>query len=240
MDAPPDRVGAVVSASAHFRLRLPLAISAFAPAVLLAGCDRPNAASEANFTRALGPLVADAFCHSLPMHLMATKVYDGETPPALPLMVASNPADNQLSNIDDVRGRAMLDAAVAQGLLTRTTTTAPARPTDQTVPLKPTALTVYTPTSAGQAMFRAVSREAADHRDHLYPAVCLGRGRIDKIVRWTEPADMFGRTMSQVTYHYTAADMPAILPAAIRAKAAAPQEATATLVRTNGGWQPAR
>ena len=102
------------------------------------------------------------------------------------------------------------------------------------------ALVVYTPTNAGKAVFRPVEREAADHRMHAYPEMCAGRGRIDKVVRWTEPAEMFGQTVSQVTYRHSATHVPASMPADVRATITRPQKATATLIKTNDGWQPAR
>ena len=106
--------------------------------------------------------------------------------------------------------------------------------------LTPMALIVFTPTGAGKDVFRPVQREAADHSTHAYAAMCVGRGHVDTVVRWTEPAELFGQTVSRVTYRYSAADIPAIVPSEIRAEVSRSKETTATLVRTSDGWQPAR
>ena len=101
-------------------------------------------------------------------------------------------------------------------------------------------LVVYAPTASGTAMFRAVEREIANHHAQLYLGVCVGWGRVDQVVRWTEPADMFGLTVTQVTYRYGAADISAMTPPELRTQFAKLKEATATLMKTSDGWQPAK
>lgn len=118
-------------------------VTATALALLIASCAQPNAPSEATFIRALEPLVADRFCRDLPGQLTTTTAYSpGETPPPLPLMVPAKPLPYPAAKGGDVAGRAMLAAATGEGLLTRTTTTAPARRWRGTEPLAPMALVV--------------------------------------------------------------------------------------------------
>ncbi|WP_174278316.1 hypothetical protein [Sphingomonas bacterium] len=205
---------------------------------LLAGCLDRNAANEQNFTRALEPLVADRFCHTIAADWMTTSPQTAADEPLLPLMLRAAPLPRSGGGDRDADVRAMLEGAAHDGMLTRTTTTAPARRQHYSEALAPTALVVYAPTDAGKAVFRAVEQENANHRPQLYSGVCLGRGQVDKIVRWTEPADMFGRTITQVTYRYSAADIPAMVPPNMRAPMTEPKEATVTLMKTSDGWQP--
>lgn len=206
--------------------------------VALAGCSNRNAASKQNFTRALEPLVADRFCHTIGAQWMTTSPQASADEPPLPLMLQGEPSARSGSGDRDAGIREMLDGAAHDGLLTRTTTTMAARRQHYSEALATMPLVVYAPTGSGKAVFRAVERENANHHPRLYPSVCLGRGRVDQVVRWTEPADMFGRTVTQVTYRYSAADIPAMAPPELRAQFAKPNEATATLMKTSDGWQP--
>lgn len=43
------------------------------------------------------------------------------------------------------------------------------------------------------------------------------------MVRWTEPADMFGQMMTRVTYSYSATDVPTSMPAEVRGTVTRPQ-----------------
>ena len=54
---------------------------------------------------------------------------------------------------------------------------------------------------------------------------------------WTDPADVFGRTITQVTYRYSATDFPNSAPPEFRRQMTVPKKATVTLVCTNDGWQ---
>ncbi|WP_174279098.1 hypothetical protein [Sphingomonas bacterium] len=206
----------------------------------LAGCSNPKAANEQNFTRALEPLVADRFCHTIDADWMTTSPQQGADGPVLPLMLRADPSARSGIGDRDAAIRTMLDGAAHDGLLTRTTTTVPARSQHYAEALAPTALVVYAPTAAGKAVFRAVERENANHRPQPYPGLCLGRGRVDQVVRWTEPAEMLGRTVTQVTYRYSAADISAIVPPNLRVPMTEPKEATATLTKTSDDWQPAK
>lgn len=86
-------------------------------------------------------------------------------------------------------------------------------------------------------MFRAVDLKVQNGNMRPFAHLCLGDGKVDEIVRWTEPADMFGQKLTQVTYRYSATNLPATLPADDRRQLETPQEAKATLVQTSDGWQ---
>ncbi|GAA3262603.1 hypothetical protein GCM10020258_27090 [Sphingomonas yabuuchiae] len=56
------------------------------------------------------------------------------------------------------------------------------------------------------------------------------------MVRWTDPADASGRTVSQVTFTYRGVEPLPGLPENVHSKITRPEERTVTLVRTNDGW----
>lgn len=198
--------------------------------MLLAACSNGKEANEANFRKALAPLVSNKFCRPINVARVSLTEYDGSLPPTFPIIVQVTPTLYG----DDKSERAMLAGAVQQGLLDRKESTVPAREAMRKDPLQPTAVITYQPTDKGKAFFRELESSKGN-----YLAACMGTGHIDKIVRWTDPADALGQTVSQVTYTYSATDLPSIVPANIREQAAKPIEAKAMLVRTSDGWHVA-
>jgi len=69
--------------------------------------------------------------------------------------------------------------------------------------------------------------------------VCVGTRNISEIIEYTEPADMLGRTFTEVRYKYTVStnDLVADLGLEEKVKARLPGESTAVFVKTNKGWR---
>lgn len=75
----------------------------------------------------------------------------------------------------------MLEASVADALLTRTASTAPARRRTCTEALKPMTLVSCQPTQKEAGSFRAIDLPTASGR-LPFAAACAGTGRVDSIV----------------------------------------------------------
>lgn len=206
--------------------------AALAAALLTAGCSDPKAPNDANFRKVLEPLVRDRFCRGVDARRMSL-ASGSDVPPPFPIIVPATPT----SFGSDAPARTMLEQAAAAGLLTRKVATQPAKRAQDGEELKPTALIFYEPTAKGAQIFRPVDRRLSNGQMAAFPAMCMGTGRIDSIVRWTDPGDAFGQTVTVVTYTYSATDVPADAPPRLREELARPKEAQATLVRASDGWQ---
>jgi len=204
------------------------AVSIIAMAFALGACSNGKAANEDNFRRVLEPVVADKFCRYIDVERL--RLTQSTDLPAWPIVIPAEP----MRYGDDGKFRAMLGGAASEGMLTATRKTAPATQPLSAGPLEPTAVISYAPTDKGKSVFRTIERKG-----DAIPVMCMGTGKIDKIVRWTEPADAFGQIMTQVTYTYSATDLPVGVPDAIKQQAKDPVEAKSTLVRIDGGWQVA-
>ncbi len=75
--------------------------------------------------------------------------------------------------------------------------------------------------------------------------ICYGKWAIDHVINFTEPGDLNGQHVTQVTYASKVVDVAAWalrrdVQAAfpVIAQTLAPSEKTATLVLTNDGWEP--
>ena len=204
----------------------------------LAGCTKPNAPTKANFRKAIEPLVRDAFC--TPIKVTPISDEEAGSPadrPAFPLVVRQK-APRSAS--DDEQARPLLDGAAKQGLLIRTRKTVSLPPyPGSTDPKVPTEIVTYTPTAQAKDYFRGVT--SRDYGGHMrsFANLCLGDGKLDDIVRWTEPADAFGQTLSTVTYQFSATNVMPSLPPEVRQKAQTPLETTVTLIQTSDGWEKA-
>lgn len=94
----------------------------------------------------------------------------------------------------------------------------------------------YMPTQKGRAVFRSIDRKGYDGSTVEVPALCVATGVIDRVVRWTDPADVLGRTLTTVKYTVVGKDLADGGSPADRARLARPVEQTVTLQRTNDGW----
>lgn len=115
--------------------------------MLLAACSNGKEANEANFRKALAPLVSNKFCRPINVARVSLTEYDGSLPPTFPIIVQVTPTLYG----DDKSERAMLAGAVQQGLLDRKESTVPAREAMRKDPLQPTAVITYQPTDKGKA-----------------------------------------------------------------------------------------
>lgn len=217
---------------------VPGRVVAITAVAALAACSDPHVANEATFRRAVEPLVRDRFCRvvdGVDRLQTAAAPASGEAP-AWPLIVPASPstASRQAGKL----ARAMLDEAAGAGLLDRRTETLSVRRVGYDEAASPRPVVLYRPTSEGAAIFRPVERETPSGI-RVFPGACAGRAEVTEIVRWTEPTDALGATISQVTYRYRATDLTPLVPENERSAMEASKEATVTLVRASDGWRPA-
>lgn len=211
-------------------------VTAAAICLVAAGCSDPRSASEDNFRKALEPMVADAFCTTIRAAIL---VPDGRIGDAVfPLTVATTEAPGAAWDPTyDRSSVGMLDEAARGDLLTRTEGEQAVRErgSERSAVRRHTA--TYAPTASGAPFFRAVERRTGSGM-LPFPAVCGARGEIVDIVRWTEPADVFGQRISQVTYTSRGVDPYPLWSEADRAAAAKPVERTVPLALASDGWRP--
>jgi hypothetical protein len=104
---------------------------------------------------------------------------------------------------------------------------------------------VYSLTEEGERLSRPV---AANWRNPEGREFCYGRPEAQRIIRWTEPGASMGATVTEVTYTYSLAEVPAWAEhAAVRAAypemekelatRTTPAEARSVLQLTNEGWR---
>ncbi|PTM45496.1 hypothetical protein C8J24_1717 [Sphingomonas aerolata] len=198
----------------------------------LSACSDPKAASKDNFQDAIEPVVKNAFCRPLPIAQYRLTEKASEDVPAFPIVIGA--VAEQWAGSTENQVRSMLEAAAKEGFLERTEKTTPAAYGSSDA-LKPTHVVSYEPSNKGKGMFRGIAGKRAGSPER--PNVCAGDGKIDEIVRWTEPADAFGQTMTQVTYTYSGTNFVEGAPKEMIAAASKPKEATITLVKMSDGWQ---
>lgn len=204
-------------------------------ATTVSACSDPKAASEANFRKVLGPAVADSYCQVLIANKL--RISDEPNQPAWPLIV-SPPMPRTTDS--DATERAVLDAGVAAGQLTRTVGMGMAKSDYASGPMTRQAIVSYTPTSRGRERFRSSARGKPPAVAN-YPTVCAANGEIVKVIRWTDPQPTaFGMTISQVTYQYHGVDIDPSVPVDQHAKIEAPVEAMNVLTLANDGWHLAQ
>lgn len=211
----------------------PAAAALLASAIALAGCSNPKAASEANFRKVLEPMVANAFCREIQPLRLETLETGGKATPVYPIVLAAKPG--MYEQAVGMAARRMLDEASAEGLVRRTPAVVMGRSSQSDPFVRMEALS-YMPTPMGRAVFRTISRKAYDGSVADVPAVCIAKGAVDQIVRWTDPAEVFGRTLTTVTYTVVAKNVVDAAQPSDRAKLARPVERTVTLQRTSDGW----
>lgn len=208
--------------------------AAILAAMPLAACSDPKAANEANFRKAIEPLVRDRFCRSID-DVDRMQVGNADEVTAWPLIVPVVPF--QSHEPGGKAARALLEEAAREGLLDRRTETIVGRRVGYTEQPASREVIVYTPTDKGEVVFRPIERKAMSGM-RTVPGACAAKAEVTEIVRWTDPADAFGATVSQVTYRYRGTDVGPVVPADQRTGFEEPKEATVTLVRSSDGWQP--
>ena len=204
-----------------------------AAAAGLAACSSPESPSKDAFATALAPVVRDVYCR--PVDVMPYEV-EGETASSgLPVVTSPNP--NAAGPGSDGAAVKALDALAGVGLVTRTAFEKPARWSGSDAPFVRQALVSYAPTGNGEPYLRLVERKATKGMVSV-PSFCSAKGEVVDVVRWSEPSDIGGRRMSQVTYTYHGVDPIPVMPPVERARLAEPKERTAPFELTSDGWRP--
>ena len=207
--------------------------TALAVVLSAGGCSDPKAANEANFRKALEPAVHDRFCGGVYAERLAVPPEDGTEawPVRVPLQALKGMGDF------DKAARALLEQGARDGLLTRKVQVISAKRVG-TFGGPPAVQPVisYTPTSKGSEVFRPAGGDPSKNRKP-HAAVCAAKAEIVDVVRWTNPGDMFGQTVTLVTYHVQGTDVYASAPTDLRKGVDQPREETTALVRTSDGWR---
>lgn len=214
-------------------------VAVAAVAVLVAGCSDPKAASKKNFETAINDWISqNPPCLSLPYSGVraADRAADAGV---FPLYVEAAVSEHPMRLENQKKAAAPFEALKVAGLLK-------AEPAEITQsgffpgPKPKLAVVAYTLTPEGEKAFSAKgnSRMMAD------PSFCYGEPRVKEIVRFTEPRDMLGMTVSQVEHTYQLKNMPEwakskpmqeTFPQLARDNAETLQ-GKAAVVLTNEGW----
>lgn len=215
------------------RSSMSAAVLLFATATGLSGCGKSKAPSKEAFAAALEPVVRDVFCH--PIDVMRYEV-EGE-PGGSGFPIVTSPKPTMAGPGSDGKAVAMLDGLASVGLVTRTMFEKPARwnGSDKAFVRQP--LISYAPTEKGAPYLHTVERKATNATVAV-PSFCLAKGEVVDVVRWTEPTDIAGHWVSQVTYTYHGVDPIPVMPPAEQARLAEPKERTVPFELQSDGWHP--
>lgn len=192
-------------------------------AVLVAGCSDPKAASKKNFETAINDWISkNPPCLALPSGSVraAGRAADAGVFP-LYVEVANSEHPARLEN--QKKAAAPFEALAAAGLLKGE----PAEIEQSGYfagPQPKLAVVAYTLTPEGE---KAFSEKGPASRWGSTPSFCYGEPSVKEIVRFTEPGDMMGMTVSQVEYSYQLNNLPEW------AKSKPMQEAFPQLARDN-------
>lgn len=209
------------------------AVLLFAAAGGLSGCGGSKAPSKEAFAAALEPAVRDVFCH--PIDVMRYEI-EGE-PAATGFPIVTSPKPTMAGPGSDGKAVAMLDGLAGVGLVTRTTFEKPARWSGSDNAFVRQPLISYAPTPKGASYLHTVESRATDRMVSV-PSICIAKGEVVDVVRWSEPTDFGGRRVSQVTYTYRGVDPIPVMPPAEQARMAEPKERTKAFELQSDGWRP--
>lgn len=199
----------------------------------LSGCGDSKFPSKEAFVTALEPVVRDAFCQ--PIDVMRYEVEGEAAGSGFPIV--TSPKRTIAGPGSDGKSVAMLAGLAAVGLVTRTTFEKPARWSGSDDAFVRQPLISYAPTSKGAPYLHTVESRATDRMVSV-PSICVARGEVVDVVRWSEPVDFGGRRVSQVTYTYHGVDPIPAMPAAEQAETAKPKERTTSFELQSDGWRP--
>ena len=198
----------------------------------LVACSNSRDPNEANFRKALEPVVEDVFCRSLQLDRLVKA--DQDETAVFPITVSPKPSGTYGARTDQAT-IALLDDAAARGLLVRTESEGLAKRSGSSEQPARRRLVSYAPTPRAGPYFRAKEWSTSTNRG-VSPALCLAKAEPVDIVRWSDPVDMLGRTMTRVTYRFRGIDPVEGYTAEQRALLETPKERTTTLVLNNDGW----
>lgn len=152
--------------------------------------------------------------------------------------IVTSPKRGMAGPGSDGRSVAMLNALAQAGLATRTVSEKPARwkgAEGDSFVRQP--LLSYAPTEKGAAYLRTFEHQATREKVDV-PSFCLAKGEVVEVVRWTDPVDLPGSTLSRVTYRYRATDPAPFLPDAESAEVSRTREGTTAFGFDGGTWRP--
>jgi len=196
-----------------------------------AACSDTNEASKENFGQALEPIVADAYCEPLRVSALTTSEHDEAEPFPIFLPIKSSLFDPGNA------GRDALETAAHLGLATRTEVKVVAkRARTSEEPSMQNAIR-FEPTDKGRSHLRAVDIVGRGGVKARIVSICLGKGELVSVDRWTGPADMFGQRVSQVTFTQRGVDPIEGASATDLSRLAAVQQKTVPMVLTSAGWE---
>jgi len=210
-----------------------------AVAALVAGCSNPKAADKKNFETAINDWISkNPPCLSLPSG--SVRAADRPADAGIfPLYVEAAVSDHSMRLEIQKKAAAPFEALAAAGLMKGE----PAEITQSGYfpgPQPKVAVVAYTLTPEGEKAFS----EKGNSRLMATPSFCYGEPAVKEIVRFTEPGEMMGMTVSQVDYTYQLKNMPEwakskamqeIFPQLARDNAET-LEGKAAVVLMNEGW----
>lgn len=194
-----------------------------AAAALGAGCSNPKAADKKNFATAINDWISkNPPCLSLPSGSVRAADRPADAG-VFPLYVEAAVSDHPLRQENQKKAAAPFEALAAAGLLKD-------EPVEITQsgyfagPQPKMAVIAYTLTPEGEKAFKARGEGGFWSSQ---PGFCYGEPAVKEIVRFTEPGEMMGMTVSQVDYTWRLKNMPEW------AKSKAMQEVFPQLARDN-------
>ena len=211
---------------------LTLLSSSIAAGLLLGACSDPKAANKTNFAKVIEPLLVDLPCRRIDAG--ENKPGEPKFPWHFPIVIRSESGGLYPIKPNTI----ILDQLVAARLMTvsRTIRQEPG------IGHRTTTITLasYTPT-AGQTDVRLIDQNVYGAGIQKLPAFCAGKGKLDSVESWTEPADMFGSRVTVVTYRWKADGMSAPAAAMMEKAKIGSQmpinTARVQLTLTNEGWR---
>lgn len=172
------------------------ALSSLVLATLLCACSSSKDANEANFEKAINAHLAKTCATIKPGGFMAGNAYPITVALELPNNYRSQAATDKV-NTDNTR---QLEVLVKAGLFSvKDGTTKPSwsfGATPKEVPAK-----IYSLTDEGKKALANPSGKGTE--------LCAGHYKVDKIIRFTQPSNAMGSTMSEVSYTFVPVDVPA-------------------------------
>ncbi|WP_186080572.1 hypothetical protein [Burkholderia gladioli] len=172
------------------------ALSSLALAVLLTACSSSKDANNSNFEKAINTHLAKTCVSIKPGGFMVGNTYPIAIALESPNSYRSQQQTDKL-NADNTRP---LEVLVKAGLLSvKDGTTKPSWTfvaTPKEVPAK-----IYNLTDDG--------KKALANPDGKGTDLCAGRYKVDEVVRFTQPSNAMGSTMSEVSYTFSTVDVPA-------------------------------
>jgi hypothetical protein len=194
------------------------AITVAAACGVLAACGNPNDPSDSNFKKAVQQYLDDQF----PLCVIHETKF-----PTEPLMM------------DFHNHKAIYSDLVAQGLMTKKDVSMPGIFKGAPDRVGPS----FDLTAEGKKYYKAVD----EHTLGKVPGLCVGKAKVNEIVNFTAPSNLFGNTVSEVKFTYTVTDLPAWastpsllaeerdLSKIVKANGG-PVDGKVTLVLTGKGW----